>query len=253
MSHPLHEPDPSGQPEDDPQIRQMVDEANEILCSTHEHLQKHYPPFRDIYRNGYNWPEIDPLRWEICRCLFFGLFQAAITLTNHFLESLLKYTLIVNDGLKEAQTAHPDARQSVTDHFRETYGPGFAKYGNLDLVHTINRACSAGLITKEQKKQLHALREVFRNAWSHSDKAKTFGATQMPVQGLHWGDEGIEVQPQEMVDVASFLIGQSFAQIEIAKHEAPKYFAYVDQLARQICTKLFGENYKSGLGNLERD
>jgi len=251
MNASLPEPEKPTNPLDDSQIRQMVDEVNKILRSTHEHLQKHYPPFREIYRNGYHWPEIDPLRWEICRCLFFGLFQAALTLTNHFLESLLKYALIVNDGLKEAKTADPDARQSVTNHFRETYGPGFARYGDMDLVHTINRACKEGLITKAQKGQLHALREVFRNAWSHSDKAKTFGATQMPVQGLHLGEQGIEVESQEMVDVASFLIGQSFVQIEIAKREAPRYFAYVDGLARQICVKLFGENYKSELGDHE--
>jgi len=110
MNASLPEPEKPTNPLDDSQIRQMVDEVNKILRSTHEHLQKHYPPFREIYRNGYHWPEIDPLRW---------------------------------------------------------------------------------------------------------------------------------------------VIGQSFVQIEIAKREAPRYFAYVDGLARQICVKLFGENYKSELGDHE--
>ena len=55
------EPEKPTNPGDDSQIRQMVDEVNEILRNTHKHLQKYYPPFRGIYWNGYRWPEIDPL------------------------------------------------------------------------------------------------------------------------------------------------------------------------------------------------
>ena len=43
------------------------------------------------YSTPYDWPEMDTLRYEICGCISFGLNQAAITLTNHLLESLLKY------------------------------------------------------------------------------------------------------------------------------------------------------------------
>ena len=232
---------------------QLIQEVDQIIHERIKYIQKYYPRIRWIYKTEYSWPEIDPLRWEISLCIIFGFFQAAMTLTNHFLESLLKYALIANDGLKNAQSENPESKQTVSDHFRETYGPGFAKYGDLDLGDTINRACKAGLITKEQKKQLHILREVFRNAWNHADKAKTFGATEMPVQVMHWGDDGIEVEPHQTVNVADLIVAQGFVQIEIAKREAPRYFAYVDGLARQICVKLFGEHYKSELGSLGRD
>jgi len=253
MSHPLHEPDPPGQPEDDPQIRQMVDEVNEILRSTHEHLQKHYPPFREIYRNGYNWPEIDPLRWEICRCLFFGLFQAAMTLTNHFLENLLKTALITKTGIEKSESEPDQPRLNVIEHFKQNYGPGYAEYDRLYLGDIINRAFEAELITEEQKDQLLILKDIFRNAWSHSNRKKMFGESFIPMSALHWGDEGIQVEAKENVEIADFIIGQGLFQVQFAEYHAPKYFKYVDGIARQICVKLFGEDYKSELGSLERD
>jgi len=96
-------------------------------------------------------------------------------------------------------------------------------------------------------------KDEFRNAWGHSNRKKIFGDSQVPMTVLHLGDEGIEVEAEENVALADFMIGQGIFQVQLAEHEAPGYFRYVDGIARQICVKLFGENYKNELKDLERD
>ena len=66
-------------------------------------LLQNYPRVREAYTNDYGLPELDPLRYEVCICLAVGLNQAAIALTNHLLESMLKYGLIYSHSLKQRE------------------------------------------------------------------------------------------------------------------------------------------------------
>ncbi len=117
----------------------------------------------DAYRNAYDWPEIDPIRNEISLCLMFGLNQAAITLTNHLLENLLKTTLIAYHSKDKFPK---DSEGKVADLIEMTREER-VKYGNMALGNCINAVRSAGLINKDQKKLLHEIRDSFRNAFGH--------------------------------------------------------------------------------------
>jgi hypothetical protein len=219
-------------------IDKVNDEVKEIIKSRHEFIQRHYLSVRDAYQNLYDWPELDPLRHEICLCLTFGLCQAAITLTNHFLESLLKYSLIVNHARKN-DVNEKDIDGKVVSSLIEYHREGFELYNNADLATTINRSCSVGLISKEQKKELHLYREKFRNAFSHSDKVKTFGDSEIQVTGVKLEDDKLVMDEISQPQLAKFLVGQGLAQAYMAQNEAPKYFFYVDHSAREIINKLF--------------
>ena len=91
---------------DDPR-QKIVDEMNEILRSRKNEVPKNYMAVRELYRNSYYMSELDPLRYEVCLCLILGLHQAAITLTNHLLESFLKHALTYHHSLQKMDKDKP--------------------------------------------------------------------------------------------------------------------------------------------------
>lgn len=216
----------------------LTDEVNRIIQLRVEYIDQYYPIIRNAYKNDYDYPEFDPLREEICICIMFGLCQAAITLTNHFLESLLKHALIVLHGRGKKQNEEEIQGKVVTSLIKE-HEEGIKCYGNANLHKTINRACTVGLISKEQEKQLHRYRERFRNAYGHSDKQKTFGKSTMPVTGFKLENGKFELDERSEPEIAKLLIGQGLVQAMIAQNDAPEYFLYIDSLARKILKILF--------------
>lgn len=135
---------------DEEQSKIITEEVNQIIHSRFEFINKHYLSIREAYKNQYDWPELDPIRHEICICIMFGLCQAAITLTNHLLESLLKYALIISHG-KDKKQKEEKIKGRVVSAFVEKYKEGIKLYDDANLEKTINRACTVGLISKEQK------------------------------------------------------------------------------------------------------
>lgn len=219
----------------------LVEEINEIIRSRFEFINKNYLSVRDTYKNHYDWPELDPLRHEISLCIIFGLCQAAIALTNHLLESLLKYALIIKHSENKKMDEEKTKGQVVTSLI-ERFEEGRRLYGDANLDTTINRACTLGIISKEKKKRLHECRERFRNAYSHSDKEKTFGDSSMPVTGVRFDKDGLKIDETCETKIAEFLPGQGIIQVILAQKEATPYFLYIDSLAREIIEKLFGSD-----------
>ena len=214
----------------------IIDEMNEILRSRKNELISNYPLVRDHYQRHYNMPELDPLRHEVCLCLIFGFNQAAITLTNHLLETFLKLVLIYDHTNKNIDKSKPkNGVKSLVNDFSE----GIAMYNDKDLDFTINRACTVRLITKDQKKQLHAFRENFRNAYSHSDKRKLFGDSEVPVQKLQIEGDTIVTDPESMEKVFDLPIFHGVVQHYHAKANAAPYFCYLDGVIRETLLKMF--------------
>lgn len=127
----------------------FIDELN-------DNLGNNYKTVAYAFENEYGWPEVDPVRSEICKCLICGFYQAAITLTNHLLESVLKKALIIDESAKN-KTELSDITNIFDDATK--------KYGNSKLHFTINQACQEGLITEEEKDILHLFRHQYRNAF----------------------------------------------------------------------------------------
>ena len=215
------------------------DEVNEIIQLRAEYIQRHYPSIRDSYRNSYGWPQFDPLRHEICLSIMFGMCQAAITLTNHLLESLLKYALIIKKGNEFQQTEDEIKGRGIAS-LEEKYAEGIRLYGGVNLHDSINHAHQEHLISEEQRQQLHQFREIFRNAYGHADKKKIFGTSTMPVTAMRLEDDKLVQDESKDAEIASLLIGQGLAQAQIAQYNAPPYFLYLDSLVREINAKLFG-------------
>ncbi len=201
-------------------------------------ILQNYPKVRAAYQNQYGLPELDPLRHEIAICIASGLNQAAITLTNHFLESLLKYGLIYQHTLKQDTSKHQVHGRAVKAVV-ELCAEGKKLYGDRNLNYNIDQACRTGLITEDDKEKLHECRKVFRNAYGHADKEKTFGDTQTAAFALRLDGNAIVNDSEGDIRLADFLPGQGLLQVRLAEQTAARYFLLIDNLARQIIHKLF--------------
>jgi hypothetical protein len=219
----------------------VIAELKAILEERQRLMLQNYLLVRESYRTEYNFPELDPVRHEVALCLVFGLPQAAITLTNHLLESLLKFALIYDHAIKHQPNTQPPPKASIRA-LRDWLRPAKELYMDKDLSFTIDRACSLGLITKEQKKRLHEFRQNFRNAFSHADKAKTFGNVVTQVNAAHLEAGRIATEQPEEVPIADLLVAQGLFQVTYARNNAAPYFQYVDHLAREIRAKVFPED-----------
>lgn len=213
-------------------------EVNDLIRSRSEFIVEFYPKVRSAYKNAYEWPELDPLRHEISICLVFGLCQAAITLTNHLLESLLKYALIIHQTKNNRPTEKIGMVSSLIQHLT----PARRQFGKQELSHNIDKSCSLGIITKEEKTTLHKFRIRFRNAYSHSDKDKTFGDSTIGVQGVRFEDNQFKVEEHEIAKIAELIIGQGLVQAKLAQNNALPYFLEIDSLVRRIMTRIFTEH-----------
>jgi hypothetical protein len=233
---------------DEARLRQVASELNDLLGQRKAEIAENYVKVREAYQLEYGLPEVDPVRHEVALCLIFGLYQAGITLTNHLLESLLKYALIYHHAQEHQPPADQDVRGRAAHALVDWLSEGKMLYGDKDLDFTINKACTMGLISKPQKKKLHEARERFRNAYSHADKDKTFGGATTGVVAGHFDGESMVPDSIEEVRLAGFLVAQGIFQAVMAKKYAIPYFLYIDHLARQIVQKLY-----PSAGKHERD
>jgi len=202
-------------------------------------IRNNYDTVADVFENEYGWPEVDSVRSEICKCLICGLYQAAITLTNHLLESVLKKALIIDESAKN-KTEQSD----ITNVFDDAT----EKYANKNLDFTINQACRKGLINKEGKNILHGFREQYRNAFSHADPQKTFSGISIPATIFTTNDldnpeeffkKAFTNKPNVTLSAENNVIIQGLVQRIKAEQEAVHYFLAIDGIIRNLYLKLF--------------
>lgn len=108
--------------------------------------------------------EFDTLIYEINNCLLLELNRAAITLTNHLLERLLKLALINNEtGIGPIEL----------EKWNEVFQEPNEKHGTSDLANTIEKCKKNELITSKEKSYLFdTIRVLMRNGFSHADSSK---------------------------------------------------------------------------------
>ena len=210
------------------QLKIFIDELNSSLSTNYELVET-------IFSSEYGYPEFDPLRDEICKCLICGLNQAAITLTNHLLEDVLKKCLIYQHTIQ--------TKQNTNEKLSELFQEGINKFDNdkSDLSKSINAACSNGLIIKEHKKLLHHFRESFRNSYSHASSSKIFKDVTVKGKEISSFDEA-SGELNETFDVSQIPIIQGIIQYKLAKKESVSYFKNVDAIIRHMIDKLKNTN-----------
>jgi hypothetical protein len=212
-------------------IEEFIEELNLVLFQNYESI-------KDIFNVEYGYPELDPVRDEICKCIICNLHQATITLTNHLLESSLKKSLALKYSI---------ANKQDNNKLEDAFKAGIEKYDKCDLEQTINQACTNNLITKEQKKQLKKFKDDFRNPYSHATASDIFKDTFVKGKTISMKDGE---NPESLLarifndnsdthlSVKDILPIQGIVQIKIAKQDSVPYFRKVDEIIREMLLKI---------------
>lgn len=109
------------------------DRINSFIKDLNNDIFSNYLKIPTIFNWEYGYPELDPLRDEICKCLICGLYQASITLTNHLLESSLKKCLAIKYSIDN---------KNNNSELEYVFKEGIAMYDTCKLNKTINKACT---------------------------------------------------------------------------------------------------------------
>lgn len=214
----------------------IEDEINELISERVRDVGQTYPKVRQAFKIPYNWPEIDILRYEACVCIIFSLNQAAITITNHMLESFLKYAISYKQSIENDEFKKADDISRLT----EALIPAFEENDSKDLRYTINKSCSLGIITKEQEKMLHKYRVSMRNAYGHAEKQKIHEDREIPIQLASVNEKtGIQIKEERTTKILHMPFMHDMAQIYHAKANSIPYFLYIDLLVRESMPKVF--------------
>lgn len=198
---------------------------------------------KEQYNKPYEWPEMDTLRYEICGCISFGCNQAAITLTNHLLESLLKYSLSYRYSINNLTP--PDKEYEVIELLMKYSEKGFKKYGKKTLNSNLIEAKKVGLINEEEYNKLQYFRSKFRNPFGHSDKEKIFDGLVQPVSGAKFEGATIIERTPVNIEVARMPVLHGLVQAQIAELQAPLYFKEMDKIVRVVKNRVFPESEKT--------
>ena len=213
----------------------IAQELVDIFKEKEVGFTNNYISIRDNYKSEYGWPELDPIRYEICLCIVCGHFQATITLTNHLVESLLKYALIYTAFRKKKDKKK---KNEIVSSLIEDMQPGIEKYDSENMYNNIEQAFKIGLIDEIQKNRLHEIRKNFRNPYSHANKSKIFGESTIPVQGMEFKNDGLAMDKEMIEKIKTLPFIQGITQIEHAKEFAISYFKEIDSMVRIIMAKV---------------
>jgi hypothetical protein len=77
-------------------MKNFIDDVNSQISNNYEII-------KDIFNSQYDYPTLNPVRDEICKCFICGLYQSTITLTNHFLEKSLKFCLGIKYSIENTK------------------------------------------------------------------------------------------------------------------------------------------------------
>jgi hypothetical protein len=216
-----------------------LERLNLFVDDLNLNITDNYVRIKDIYDQSYGYPELDPLRDEICKCIICGLNQAAMTLTSHLLESSLKKCLTMRFSIE-----NKNDKTELIDAFKN----GIDFYDDKHLDDTINRACSQGLITKEQKKTFKKFKDDYRNPYSHASTNKIFKDKKIKGAIVSMTEKEKE-NPEEFIKklfqietnelpIIDILPVHGMAQVEIARESIIPYFSEVDKTIREMLKKL---------------
>jgi len=180
--------------------------------------------------------EFNTLIFEINNCLLLELNRAAITLTNHLLERLLKLALINNEiGIGPIEL----------EKWNEVFQEPNEKHGASDLGNSIEKCKKNELISEREKNYLfNTIRVLMRNGFSHADSSeilKNLPDDSKMFQGSFSNPNGAikEINLNQKI-IPTF---QAIQMENFAKDSAKPYFDFVFHLIFRIEKRLI-EKFK---------
>lgn len=170
-----------------------------------------------------------PILAEICSCFYLQKYMAAVTLTNHFLESIVKFALIYKEGngktLEDPKTM---------DKVFETECRMYLK---ANLGNNIETLYKKGMITEVQCNHLKDLKDLYRNAYSHASNNDVVANARMKVVcGSLSNPDQIEEVDTKVCNLPLLLV---IARKSFVKNTGLGYFYEVVKLLEQLDSQLY--------------
>ena len=173
---------------------------------------------KSLFEINYKTPEFQTIKNQILLCITFGLYMAAMTLTNHLFEKFLKGVLSYNDTLKNKDKIKYGKNFSLPDELEKSR----RKFDSENLNKNIEIAYSENLINEKQKSILKKMKNEFRNAYSHDDRKKMYGKASTIIQ--------------ESQDPESFLRGENQPSKEFNLYGLPLFeFLFINEFSEKNC------------------
>jgi hypothetical protein len=187
-------------------------------------LDENFQDYKHYLQNPrfYYFTDIKSTIGEIVKCLIIEAHAAAITLTNHFLERILKLALI-----QKASGVQP---RNITD-WNETYSAS-DKYSSWTMHDTIKECKELNLISESQLEELTNFRQTIRNGFSHYDPKKILRDAENTINLIDKSDsENEKVQGLNYKEIPTL---QNFFVRKFARANSEIYFDYVFNLMLSI-------------------
>lgn len=163
---------------------------------------------------------LNPIIAEICSCFYLQKNMAAVTLTNHLLESAIKFALVFKEG--NGKTIDDPAKMDTL--FEEEC----KMYMSKDLGINIKTLFDKGMITESQRDRLIHLKNLYRNPYSHaSNNALVNSASKQIVCGDLSNPSYIEERQAKVAYNPLFMVD---ARIDFINRTGVSYFQEVVNL-----------------------
>lgn len=214
-------------------IKEMDFELKAIIKHASNGILERYVQVRNCYLTTYSLSEIDPIRDEICRCIVFGLNQAAITLTNNLLEKGLK-ALLINDELRKL-IPQGMSHENIESAFKKP----IEDFSGKSMEQTINACATRNIITKTQKMQLKEFKNKIRDSFSHGVIERIVGERTVPL-AIGTLSNPTDIKHFEL-KINSLPFIEGIVQVEISNQLAIPYFKSVDNVIRAGIHKIYGD------------
>lgn len=183
--------------------------------------------------------ELTNLRNEILNCLLLGLYQSSIFSTNHFLERLVKVSLIKNHtkGLNYSNAIAYNIKIEESKIL----------FDSLVLSESLKQAKQNNLITELEMTELTILRKKIRNPYSHAEISKINDGSPKLFKGFMFSFDDVKsklinkenLELPEATEINTF--SPTFAQLqqeENSKIIAFDYFKKVHEIMLKIESRI---------------
>ncbi len=198
-------------------------------------LEENFDHYKHYLRNPrfYYFSDLKSTIGEIIKCLIIEAHSASITLTNLFLERILKLALI-----QKASGTQP----SEIKDWNQTYSAA-DKYSAWIMNDTINECKKLKIISERQFKELTNLRQTIRNGFSHYNPKKILRDSENTIDLIDKSDsENKKIEGLNYKEIPTL---QNFFVRKFAKENSEKYFDYVFNLMLSIEQHFKTEYYKN--------
>lgn len=205
--------------------------ANEFTESLNTNFSKQSKYFE---YQPYLFTELKSPVFEINKCLILGFNRAAITLTNHLLERLLKLALIFNEvGIAP----------KPIEEWNQSYAKPNKTYNSYQLWESIKDCKKANLITENEETLLKTrVKDIIRNGFAHADPSKILKESEEDTEVFYGDLSNISDLKSINLKHKSIPMMQSINIEEFAKQNAADHFEYIYELIKNIEKRLLAKS-----------